>query len=533
MGNFNFRTALEQEFRSGLSVTENGALGYASTGDPLLDLNFQVSSMRKMEESEIIRRYMAAARLHPMLTLRWLFFARDVRGGLGERRLFRVIFKYLAEEAPDVTKKLMPLVAEYGRWDDLLVLMGTTLQSDLAEVIKAQWLEDIENLKAQKSISLMAKWLPSPRSHSIETRAKAAELIKILEIDEKTYRKALSAMRKYLNLVECKMSTKAWSEIDYKAVPSRANLIYNKAFLRNDEERRREFLGAVKKGEAKMHADTLYPHDIVYQYNGGSNPFAPILEENESLEALWSQLPNMLSDASDSILVVPDSSGSMSTKVGNTKVSAYTCAEALAVYFAERAKGQFKDTFITFSHSPQFVDLTGCRTLREKLNYARTKCEVANTNIEAVFDLILNTGIMNHLQPADMPKAVLILSDMEFDAASTSNGTQWGYYPIFGVGYRNVPQFRTPDEGLFRVLRVRFENAGYRLPKLIFWNLCSRTGTVPVKENKAGVAFVSGFSTNIMKMVLSNKLDPFEILKEQLMEPRYNPVTDILNLDQQ
>ena len=497
------------------SVTENGAVGYKTTGRKLLDLNFDVSSLRGKTDAEIERMFADALAENFGTAIVWLFFARDVRGGLGERRLFRVCMKYLALEFPDTVHKLLPLISEYGRWDDLLCLMGSEkVKDDVMIIVRNQLAKDMADMKAGKSVSLLAKWMFSENTSSANTRNKAEIFRQALNVTPRQYRKMLSALRRYIDVTERKMSANQGGEIKYEAVPSRANLNYNSAFLRHDEERRREYLGKLEKGETKINASVLFPHDIVHKYKVGEYGLNFASRSDAALEAMWKALPNTVKDGEGTI-VVADGSGSMGSHVGNANVSAWEVAHALAIYFAERLPGAYKDQYITFSERPQLVRLGGSGTLLGKLKTARGHCEVANTNIEAVFDLILSTAVAHNLRQNELPKNILIISDMEFDACATSRG-----------GDRWI--LKRPTRTLFKEIEMRFRRAGYKLPRLVFWNVNSRTGTIPVKENDLGVALVSGFSPNVAKMVMSGKIDPMEALLDTLNAPRYDQVREAL-----
>ena len=501
--------------KNNISVTENGALGFKTSGKALLDLNFAVSSLRSATEAQIEQKFAAALGENFALTVIWLFFARDVRGGLGERRLFRVCMRYLARNFTDVALKLLPLIAEYGRWDDLVDLAADNAAvSAVIAIIRDQLTADMKNLAQNKPVSLLAKWLPSENTSSHDTRELAHRVRGALGITPRQYRVMLSALRKKIGVIERQMSASQWDEIKYSAVPSRANLIYNSAFLRHDETRRRDYLAKLKTGEEKINASVLFPHDIVHKY-------AHTLGVDESLEALWKALPNTVPDGAETI-VVADGSGSMTTNVGGTSVTAMDVADALAIYFAERLPVPFKNRYITFSATPKLVNLAGAGTLRDKLRIARQNNEVANTNIEAVFDLILDTAVKNHLVQAQLPKNILIISDMEFDTATVDSGDFWW------SGRRNT-HFRNPSKTLFQEIGRKFSAHGYRMPRLVFWNVNSRTGTIPVKENDLGVALVSGFSPNVARMVMSGKLDPFDALVETLQSPRYDAVREALD----
>lgn len=508
MDNFmkNLKRTIGEDFNE--SVTENGAVGYRTTGKELLDLNFAVSSLRNETPEQIKRRFAKAFFENKLLAIKWLFFAGDVRGGLGERRLFRIGMEYLATNEADMAVKLLKLIPEYTRWDNLVVLLDTSLCDEAVAIIKEQLNNDMYQMGRKNAISLCAKWMPSANASSNETRRLAKVLISKLGMTERQYRQMLTALRSYTNVVEVKMSNREWSGIDYSAVPSRANLIYNNAFLRNDEQRRREYLGKLEKGEAKINAGVLFPHDIVHKYKSGWS----LKNKDTALEEMWKALPDYVKESGNTICVA-DGSGSMTSVVGGTGVSCLDVANALAIYFAERSSGQFKDTYITFSEHPKLVDLSSGKSLCDKIGIALSHNEVANTNIEAVFDLILTTAIKAHMKQSELPANILILSDMEFDSCATTSN--------FGAtGYRG----RGIDKKLFAVIAKRYAKHGYKLPRLVFWNICSRTGTIPVKKNDLGVALVSGFSPAIVKMVLSNSTDPFECLLEQLNSERYAPV---------
>lgn len=518
----NFIDNLTKTINNEKTLTTNGAVAYKSTGTKLLDLNFSVTSLRNASETEIINKFMDAFYENKIYAMRWLFWVRDIRGdGMGERRLFRTIMTYLAKEFPDIAKAVMDYMTEVGRWDDLLVLFDTELKKEVVGVIKTQLLSDFNNYQNGKSISLLAKWMWSVNSKNANTRKYALKLCHYMNIHEDKYRKMLSKLRAYLDIVEVKMSAKRWNEIEYSKVPSKANIVYNKAFLRNDEERRRKYLDSLQKGETKINASTLFPHDIVNQYCGIGRTAKPF---DAALEELWKALPDYVKGNGNTICVT-DGSGSMTSRIGNTNVSCLNVANALSIYFSERASGQFKDKFITFSRRPQLIDMSQATSLREKLNIMARHNEVANTNIEAVFDLILRSAIENNMTQDDMPENILILSDMQFDSCCESNS---GY--LSGRWGTSIQQSKT----LFETIAKKYAAAGYLLPRLCFLNICGRTDTIPVKQNELGVALISGFSPAIAKMVLSNKTDPFECLLEQIMAPRYDVIeerlTDILKV---
>lgn len=504
--------------KGNISITENGAIGYSTTGKKILDLNFQIPSLRTLSDNEVADKFVEAYLEQPVVATLWLFYVRDVREGLGERRLFKVCLPYLAKKV-DI-KGLIELIPQYGRYDDTFVLMECGYKKEVISFIKEQIVKDIKNREENKPISLLAKWLKSENTSSKESRDLAHEIRKGLGLDSKHYRQLLSNLRKYIDVTEVKMSAKEFDQIDYSKVPSKASLNYREAFKRNDGERYQEFIDSVNKGEAKINAATLYPHEIVHKYTEG---YRRLKSLDPSLEALWKNLPDLVGN-DETTLVVADGSGSMTSVVGkDSSVTALDVANGLALYFAQRAKGPFKNTYITFSETPQLVRV-GSGSLYQDLRIAHKHDEVANTNIEATFDLILNTAVQNKMKQEDLPKTILIISDMEFDSCSTC-GSSYRNYGYSYYGYRRNPV----NQSLFDELKQRFESYGYKMPRLVFWNVNSRTNTIPVKENDLGVALVSGYSINIIKMVLNGELDPYKNLLKTLFTERYAPVLNLLN----
>lgn len=503
----NLQAVLGEEYNT--SITENGAVGYRTTGKELLDLNFSISSLRNMSEEEVIKRFEAAFIENKMLAVKWLFYAADVRGGVGERKLFRTVMKRLANTYPEIAKAVLCLVPVYSRWDNLWVLLDTKLKGDVIDLVKEQLSSDLDALNKGLSTSLLGKWMPSLNASSTETKRYARILCSGLELTDRNYRKMLSKLRSFLKVVEVDMSSNHWDLIDYTAVPSRANLLYRDAFYRHDEERRKEFLASLERGETKINAGVLFPHDIVSKYTSGTSWRTYVADADHTIEELWKALPDYVKGSGNTICV-RDGSGSMKTPIGNSSATCLDVATALSIYFAERSSGQFKDKFITFSKQPQLVDMSNCETLREKILTTTRYTEVANTNIEAVFDLILYTAQKNNMTQEELPQNILILSDMEFDECAEGN-------------YGN-----TLSKKLFNVISEKYKTAGYKLPRLVFWNINSRTNTIPVKENDLGVALVSGYSPAIVKMVLSNSTDPMDCLLEQINSTRYDAVQEAL-----
>jgi len=497
-----------------VSVTENGAVGYKTSGEKLLDLNFALSSMRNWDEKQIWDKFLAAYNENPALAVLWLFFARDREEGCGERRAFRVIFDRLCRENEGIACRLLPLIPFYGRWDDVVAVLCSNVPRNVRDeafaLIEKQISDDLDNAKALKPVSLLAKWLPSLLTSSRQTRMNAELIRNLLGLTPKQYRKILSRLRSYIGVVEKKMSSNEWGQINYERVPSRASLIYRDAFARHDGERYHDYLENVKEGKAKINASVLFPHDIVSAYRRHGDGIDNTLEEQ------WKALPDTVPDNA-STLVVVDGSYSMYTAVGNTGVTCLDVSYALGMYFAEKLKGPYYNSFITFSACPQFVHFADGLTLRARIDIMKSHDDCSNTDIEKVFDMVLDTAVRNHLKQDELPANILVVSDMEFDAATYRGGYGW-----------NGDFFGPVTETLFDSIRDRWEAAGYKLPRLVFWNVCSRTNTIPVSTNELGVALVSGFSPNIADIVMSGDLNPYKCLVDKLLSDRYRPVADAL-----
>lgn len=488
------------------SLTENGAVGYKSSKSALVDINYKVASLRNSDEDEIVALFDEAFKENKEYALKWLFFARDIREGLGERRLFRICYKRLFELDNVLFKQNLHNIVEYGRWDDLISLLGISYGSDehIISIIRSQLAEDIHNYESNKPISLLSKWMPSENASSRQTKTLARQLMKLLNISPRQYRLMLSKLRSHFNVVEVQMCNNKWDEIDYERVPSLANLKYKDAFMKHDMERRLDYLSSVAKGESKLNMKVATPVDVVSKYRGKTGYRWNIGDFDPTLELAWKNLKDIMVEDT---LVVADGSGSMLVNVsGNT--TALDVANALAIYTSEHNSGVYKNKYITFSSRPRFVDFSRANSLREKIQIAKEYSEVSNTNIEAVFDLILQTAIKNRIPQNQMVKNILIISDMEFDEAQK----MWR---------SSDPVLTQP---LFDLIKRRYSDAGYALPKLIFWNVNSRTKTIPLVENELGVALVSGFSQNVLKMVMTNNLNPYDILIETITSPRYDAI---------
>lgn len=482
----------ELQRQANVAITENGAKGYATTFNTLLDFNYKVPSLRKADVGTYVREVINS--VTDLETLyRYVFFLRDARGGMGERRIFREFIKQLALMEREELKMVIPLIPEYGRWDDLFVLKDTPYEVEMMELIVAQLHNDVINSSQGKPISLLAKWMPSNNASCKETKELAKFFTNRFQWTAKQYRKVLSQLRYYLKVTESQISRGEFGKIDYASVPSYANLRYGKLFLSRDYDRRKAFLDSLNKGEVRVNASTLYPQDVIAKLEYQRNP-EPLTE------GLWKNLREF-GDIKNTLVVV-DVSGSMFFPISNN-VNAVDASVGLGIYFAERNQGVFKDKVIAFSERPTFVDLSNCKTLFDKY----TKVQMAdwgyNTDIEKVFDLVLRTAKSSNCSQEDIPN-ILIVSDMEFDRCSST------------------------DKYAFKAIESKFKQAGYSLPKLTFWNLNSRSNAIPLIDNGMGVALVSGYSPANINAVMSGKLDPYEALMDCIFVERYDEIANTI-----
>ena len=511
-----------------LQQTENGALGYSSTGNELVDLNFTVPARHDNVSSESIDKFRTALKDDPVSTIKWMFYLRDVREGMGERDSFLDFYVTLYNLDRELALRVLPLIPEYGRWKDVLDLLerskdDTPLADAIYGVVIRQINEDVTDMSQGKSVSLLAKWMPSVNA-SKKSRRLALRLSRKLGLISMEYRKVLSALRRYIDVTEVKTCGNEWGKIDYNKVSSNANSRYLKAFMKHDEERRKKYLAALASPTpigAVMHASNLYPYEVYTKYDNNGYPRNPYYDDDAvadaGVEALWNNLKTI--PTTGNTMVVCDGSGSMDTKINGSSVRAITVSRSLGVFFAERCEGEFHNKLIEFSSYPEFIDLTGCETLADKYNVMSRHDDCSNTNLEAVFDLLLLTAVSNRLPQEELPQRILIVSDMEFDRAGEYIGAHDGHDHDY-----IMEKYRT----LFQTIKKRWDEAGYTMPEIVFWNVNSRTNTIPVKSNEVGVKLVSGFSVNNVKLILSGKIDPKEALMDVLNSERYQAIEDAL-----
>lgn len=513
-----FMTMIDKENMNRITKTENGANTYTSTGEYLLDLFYNIPSLRH-NPYLFKEKFEKAYNEDKNLAIRWLLYLRDIKNGAGERNSFRVLFTDFATKHPNVAIDIINKcnIQDFGRWDDLIYAWSVLRDNNpevavaIKRIILTQLNEDLKKCSEAKSlnedchISLLGKWMPSINTSSKKTRYTANELAKEFMISPKKYRKMLSILRKHSNVTEVKTSDNKWDEINYEQVPSYANLKYKNAFLKHDRERRLEYIKKLKEGKTDIKAGALFMYDVIHEYS--LNFDHSVFCVDDALEELWNKInpPATLHNT----LVVRDGSGSMTCKFSNTSnLSAMDVGDSICIFLSQFNTKDFKDKFITFSEHPEIVDMSYCKTLYDKLILLKAHDDCSNTNIEKVFDLILNTAIKNKIKQEDMPERIVIVSDMQFDEAT--RGTDI-------------------DKTLFDSFIKKYEDHGYKMPKLIFWNVSSyyHNQNVPVKTNDLGVTLLSGFSKNMVNMVVSDELDPFKALVKVLKDKRYDCVDSI------
>lgn len=484
-----------------MTLTENGAVTYDSTGSDCLDLFATIGALRRESDEEIVSRFMRAYTEDADLAMKLLFYARDIRGGLGERRVFRTILRWLADNETDSVEKNMKYIAEFGRYDDLLALMGTRCEEHMISYLKEQFDQDIIALGKDEEVSLLGKWLPSVNASSVYTVRKAKRIIKCFGLTDEVYRKQVSSLRARIRIIENNLREQNYA-FDYSKQPSRAMYKYRRAFLRNDADRYLEYMDKVSKGEASLNTDNIAPYELVAPYlntgwvRAGASYMKKIsVEEKQMLNATWKSLPDFGTD--ENAIAVIDTSGSMYC---DRRPIPAAVALSLGLYFAEHNRGIFKNHFIEFSSRPRLIEIKG-KSFADRLRYVASFSEVANTNLEAVFNVILDVAVKNKVSQKELPAKLIIISDMEFDACM-DNAT----------------------DVVFRNAKKKYKMHGYKIPEIIFWNVASRNRQQPVTQNEQGVALISGVTPRIFSMVAGGKLSPYKFMLEVLEGERYRKI---------
>jgi len=459
------------------TTTENGMSTNLTSLNSNVDLFFKAGAMRNSDEDVIISLVSKAWVENPTTCLRILFWSRDIRGGAGERRFFKVAIKYLADKDPQGMSGVLGLIPEFGRWDDLLIFEDTHSEEFALSII---------DIALRNGNGLCAKWMPRKGTF-------ANKLKRFMNLSPKEYRQLLVRLT---NVVETKMCAKDWDSIEFGKLPSVASARYQKAFGKNAYEKYSQYIQALVKGEAKINTGAVYPYDITKSLTKGNHTVA---------SEQWKALPNFLNGSTERILPLVDVSGSMSSSCGGN-LTCMDVAISLGLYISERNEGPFKDHFITFSAKPQLQHLTG--DLKDRFDQMSHADWGMNTNLEAAYKLILSQAVKHNITQDEMPTQILILSDMEFDTATS-------------VGYGRGSSHWNPTAQ--EMVRTMFTDAGYELPNIIYWNIQSRGENVPVRFDEQGTALISGFSPSIMTSLLGGgNMTPVSIMMETIGRERYS-----------
>ena len=492
------------------TITENGDKAFVSTLSPCLDY-FALCGGKRFYLKDCASLFVKAFMEDKKTALKLLFYTRDIKNGLGERRVFRFLFSSLCLSYPKIAKKVIPYVPEYGRYDDLLATLLTPVEDVTIELISKQLKEDMENKAQGKSISLLAKWLPSINTSNQEARFYARYLCEKLNLSKADYRKTLSYLRKDM-LVENDMRIKKY-DFDYAKVPSMAMKKYGVAFSRNDRERYTEYLSQVQKGEKKMNVQVLDLVSYLRALRKALNVDRNYDEREDYFETTWNEVVRQGGEIDQRVLVVRDGSASM-TWSRNNNICPLDIADAMALYTSERLTGEFHNKFITFSESPELVDLSSLKTIKDKYIQLKNYDDCTNTDIEKVYQLILDVYQSPNFKSEDALDKVLIVSDMEFDMA-----TQGTYFSP-----------RKELRSTFENFKEAFDKLGYKMPEIVFWNVESRASRVPVLENEFGVKLVSGSSKNVVDLVVNNEsMNPLDFMNKVLL--RYQFIDELFEKD--
>ena len=492
------------------TVTENGALTHKTTRSDLLDMFSMGGAMRSRSDEDIIVMFEKAFKEEPIYALKCLFYLRDVRGGQGERRFFRVAMKYLARYNAKVVRRNLEYIPEFGRWDDLYVFVGTALEEDAFDIIKKQLKLDLQC----KTPSLLAKWLKSENTSSKESRKLGNITRQHLNMTHKQYRKVLSLLRERINIVERLMSENRWDEIEFDKIPSKAGLKYKNAFARRDIIKAK-YETFAKDETTKVNAKTLYPYECVAEaikimchqnyYSWYDYDYKNVdLDDTNRLmvNKYWDNLADYFNNSVFNGLAVVDTSGSMTGVKASAPINV---AISLGLYCAEKAKGPFANHYISFASRPQLIETEGVDFCDKVARIYRTNlCD--DTNIEAVFDLLLYTARGNGCKQEDLPQNIIIISDMEFNMA---------------VDHYRHPHLKEGNiETLLEAKAKDWEYFGYKMPHLIFWNVDARQNNIPMIE-KGPISYVSGMSPVIFETIMSGKTG-YDLMMEKLNSERYS-----------
>ena len=503
----NFATAINEESKR--TFTENGQEALNTTGNAVLDLFGTIGSLRDADELRVQTLFAEAYKEDPLLATKCLFYARDVRGGLGERKVFRTLLKYAAKMHPECIRPNIIYIPFFGRYDDLYELIDTPVEDDMWAYMKFVFESDIKSMEDKEPCTLLAKWMKSSKTTVKETRRLGLLTAKKLGMQEREYKRKLHALREYLKVVEVDMAARRWSNIEYSKLPSRAIRKYVASFKRHDNDRYLEWIESIKKGESKVNASTLYPYDLIERYLNTNSMYNRLGDYDELVEAQWKALPDYVGKGVNA-MVIADTSGSMFCATsGGKKGRPLTSAVGLALYFAEHNTGAYHNLWMSFSHDSSIQTVKG-ETLLQKLHNINYDKWDGDTNIELAFDKILNIAIKHRVPRDEMIKSLIIISDMEFNQCTERSSYHWTFYDNMYEKYRD---------------------AGYDLPNVVFWNVDSRQNVFHADSKRKGVQLCSGQSTATFKQLLESiGKTPIEMMLKVLNQERYSIISIDKNL---
>lgn len=469
-------------------LTENGGITHKSSLNMVLDMFGMGAAYRNRSEEDCILLFKNAFEEDRDLALKCLFYLRDCREGQGERRFFRVCYNWLANNYPVIAARNLKFVSEFGRWDDLYCVFNTPIETNALNLIKYVLSIDVQC----HTSSLLAKWLPSENASSYETKCLAKKIRKYLKMSSKEYRVTLSLLRERIRVLERLMCANRWDEIEFDKIPSKAGLIYKNAFARRDitAKRYEEF---AKSKDTTVNAKVLYPHDIARKaFNNRDKSYKSV--DRLMIQKYWDALPDYYNGREENGIAVVDVSGSMCGRPIEAAIS-------LGAYIADKAHGPFANHFITFSEYPQLVRFEGVDIV-DKFRRCISADWGMNTNLEAVFDLLLSTAKKKKVKEEDIPNRLYIFSDMEFDDGLSRN---------YSVTENNV-------NTLLESIAIKWADEGYDLPEVIFWNLDCEENCIPALGRR--FSYVSGFSPNLIDIILGGK-NGVELMLSKLESDRY------------
>lgn len=499
-----FMNALDDA--NNFKCTENGAVAHKTTKSNVYDLFAFGSAYRNRTDDERISLFKAAYDENPTLALKCLFYIRDVLDGTGERKFFRVCFNWLAKKHTDIARANMKYITYkgIGRWDDFYCLLDTPLEAEMLTYLKDVTNAAISEINGEAVAEddtnrlLIFKWLKSENTSSVESKAIAKKIREAFEMSSKEYRKMLSIGRRYTRVVERLMSDKDWNDIEFAKLPSKAGLKYRSAFERHPETAER-YKAFAADDTTTVNTKTLFPAELVSQ---ARQAYRFNQTNRDMLNKMWTQLPDVFAGKASNMICVCDTSGSMCGWFDNTGVQAIDIAVSLGMYCAERLQGPFHNKFITFSSRPSLINAgIGVDFVDKVQTMYSNPCWGSNTDLEAVFKMLLKIADRPDVKEEDIPDTLCIISDMEIDHGA----------------YIQPKEAETQMEAIRRV----WQEHGHKMPRLIYWNANARHDTI--LDAGPYVSLVSGSSQNIFKSILTGK-NGYDLMLETIMNPKYEGI---------